>query len=83
VPAPYDYFAQDQDLDHGRYYGGSDSTLDYCPVFEGFANGRCDDEESQELMQVRSSRSSFEVFGEANSRCVIGHVDKKRTALVS
>mmetsp|Transcript_19671 Transcript_19671/g.42767 ORF Transcript_19671/g.42767 Transcript_19671/m.42767 type:complete len:423 (+) Transcript_19671:222-1490(+) len=26
-------------------------------------------------------RSSLEVFGEDNSRCVMGHVDKKRTAL--
>ena len=68
VPSPYDYFTQDEDLDRASYYGGSDSTLDYCPVFEGFANGRCDDEKSKDLMQVRSSRSSLEVFGEVRAQ---------------
>mmetsp|Transcript_27092 Transcript_27092/g.48877 ORF Transcript_27092/g.48877 Transcript_27092/m.48877 type:complete len:1218 (-) Transcript_27092:184-3837(-) len=78
IPEPYNYFEQDKYLDHTHYYGGSDPTLDYCPIFEGFSNGQCDNEESKKLMEVRSS---LEVFGEDNSRCVIGHVDKKRTAL--
>ena len=78
IPTEFNYFGKDKQLDHTYYYGGSDPTLDYCPVFEGYANGRCDDEKSQELMEVRSS---LEVFGEANSRCVMGNVERKRTAL--
>jgi len=78
IPEEYNYFLGDKYLDHTHYYGGSDPTLDYCPIFEGFSNGQCDDVGAKELMEVSSS---LEVFGETNSRCVIGHVDKKRTAL--
>jgi len=78
IPDEYNYFQGDKNLDHTYSYGGSDPTLDYCPVFEGYVNGKCTDEESQELMEVSDS---LEVFGEDNSRCVMGHVDRKRTAL--
>jgi len=78
IPDEYNYFQGDKNLDHTYSYGGSDPTLDYCPVFEGYVNGKCTDEESQELMGVSES---LEVFGEDNSRCVMGHVDRKRTAL--
>lgn len=79
IPNEYNYFKNDKYLDHATYsYGGSDPTLDYCPVFEGYANGQCTDGDSQQLMEVKSN---LEVFGEDNSRCVIGHVDKRRTAL--
>ena len=78
IPDEYNYFQGDKNLDHTYSYGGSDPTLDYCPVFEGYVNGKCTDEESQELMEVSES---LEVFGEDNSRCVMGHVDRKRTAL--
>jgi len=78
LPKPYNYFEHDKHLDHTHYYGGIDPTLDYCPVFEGFSNGQCEDENSKEIMEVSSS---LEVFGEVNSRCIIGQVDKKRTSL--
>ena len=78
IPAEYDYFEHYNFLGRTHYYGGSDPTLDYCPVFEGFVNGQCEDEGSQKLMEVSGS---LEVFGEDNSRCVIGHIRKKRTAL--
>ncbi|KAL7435663.1 hypothetical protein ACHAXH_005418 [Discostella pseudostelligera] len=78
IPTEFNYFGKDKQLDQTHYYGGSDPTLDYCPVFEGYENGRCDDERSQKLLKVRSS---LEVFGADNSRCVMGNVEKKRTAL--
>jgi len=78
IPTEFNYFGKDKQLDQTHYYGGSDPTLDYCPVFEGYENGRCDDERSQKLLEVRSS---LEVFGADNSRCVMGNVEKKRTAL--
>ncbi|KAL9188965.1 hypothetical protein ACHAXT_011455 [Thalassiosira profunda] len=78
MPDEFNYFEHARSLDHEHFYGGSDATLDFCPVYEGFVNGRCDDEESKELMEVRGH---LEVFGEPNSRCVVGKVEKKRTAL--
>ncbi|KAL3805475.1 hypothetical protein ACHAW5_007147 [Stephanodiscus triporus] len=78
LPIEFNYFEGDKELNHTRFYGGSDPTLDFCPVFEGFANGHCDDVNSKELMLVSSY---LEVFGEDNSRCVIGKVNRKRTAL--
>ena len=78
IPEEYNYFKGDNNLDHSQSYGGSDHTLDYCPVFEGFVNGQCTDKKSAKLMGVSNT---LEAFGEANSRCVIGHVDKERTAL--
>ena len=78
LPIEFNYFEEDRELDHTLFYGGSDPTLDFCPVFEGFANGKCDDKDSKELMLVSSY---LEVFGEDNSRCVMGHVNRKRTAL--
>ncbi|KAL3807709.1 hypothetical protein ACHAXA_005722 [Cyclostephanos tholiformis] len=78
LPTEFDYFKGDMELDHTVSYGGRDPTLDFCPVFEGYANGQCDDENSEEQMLVSSY---LEVFGKNNSRCVIGHVNKKRTAL--
>ncbi|KAL7548932.1 hypothetical protein ACHAWF_012199 [Thalassiosira exigua] len=78
IPEEYNYFAHDKYLNHDYDYGGSDPSLEFCPVFEGFANGRCDEEGSKKLMQVSGS---LEVFGEYNSRCVAGSVDRRRTAL--
>lgn len=78
LPIEFNYFLGDKELNHSQYFGGSDPTLDFCPVFEGFTNGHCGDKNSAEIMTVSSN---LEVFGEDNSRCVIGHVNRKRTAL--
>jgi hypothetical protein len=78
LPIEFNYFLGDKELNHSQYFGGSDPTLDFCPVFEGFANGHCGDKNAAEIMTVSSN---LEVFGEDNSRCVIGHVNRKRTAL--
>lgn len=76
VPPEFNYFSRAKSFPEG-VYGGSDPTLDFCPVFVGYANGRCDDKDAEEYAGV----SSFEVFGEDNSRCVMGHVEKRRTSL--
>jgi len=76
LPHEYAYFGEVGA--HGQLLGGKDPTLDYCPVFEGFANGQCRDKDAESVVGVNSL---LEVFGEDNSRCVIGHVDRTRTAL--
>ncbi|KAL7447060.1 hypothetical protein ACHAXM_010731 [Skeletonema potamos] len=76
IPPEFNYFGKAKSLPEG-IYGGKDPTLNYCPVFVGYANGRCDDKDAKKYIGVKS----FEVFGEDNSRCVMGHVDKRRTSL--
>jgi len=77
LPNEYSYFGNTK-LIGGDLLGGSDPTLDYCPVFQGYSNGNCGSETAQQYVEVKKS---LEVFGESNSRCVIGNVDRKRTAL--
>lgn len=77
IPPEFNYFAQAKSFPEDGIFGGKDPTLDYCPVFVGYANGRCDDKDAEEYAGVKS----FEVFGEENSRCVMGHVDRRRTSL--
>ncbi|KAL3801074.1 hypothetical protein HJC23_002367 [Cyclotella cryptica] len=77
LPDEYNYFGNTK-LVGGDFYGGIDPTLDYCPVFQGYSNGLCGSESSEKYVGVKKS---LEVFGEGNSRCVIGNVDRKRTAL--
>jgi hypothetical protein len=77
LPDEYSYFGHTK-LVGGDLLGGSDPTLDYCPVFQGYSNGKCGSETAEEFVGVKES---LEVFGESNSRCVIGNVDRKRTAL--
>lgn len=77
LPVEYNYFGHTK-LVGGDLLGGSDPTLDYCPVFQGYSNGKCGSKTSEEYVGVKES---LEVFGESNSRCVIGNVDRKRTAL--
>lgn len=77
LPNEYSYFGNTK-LIGGDLLGGSDPTLDYCPVFQGYSNGNCGSETAQQYVGVKKS---LEVFGESNSRCVIGNVDRKRTAL--
>jgi hypothetical protein len=76
IPPEFNYFGKAKSFPEG-IYGGKDPTLDYCPVFVGYDNGRCDDKDAEEYAGVKS----FEVFGEDNSRCVMGHVDRRRTSL--
>eukprot|EP00984_Skeletonema_dohrnii_P037903 scaffold40476_cov228-Skeletonema_dohrnii-CCMP3373.AAC.1 len=76
VPPEFNYFSNAKSFQEGDF-GGSDPTLDFCPVFVGYENGRCDDKDAEEYAGV----SSFEVFGVDNSRCVMGHVERKRTPL--
>lgn len=57
--------------------GGSEPLLDFCPVYNGFANGLCQDSGNQLLLQV----DPIEEFGARNSRCVGGIVGQQRTAL--
>ena len=76
IPPEFSYFGNVVSFPDG-VFGGIDPTLDYCPVFIGYANGRCDDKDAEEYAGVKS----FEVFGENNSRCVMGHVDQRRTSL--
>ena len=77
LPVEYSYFSNTK-LMGGDLLGGSDPTLDYCPVFQGYSNGNCGSETAEQFVGVKDS---LEVFGESNSRCVIGNVDRKRTAL--
>lgn len=77
LPDEYSYFGHTKYVG-GDLIGGSDPTLDYCPVFQGYSNGKCASEEAAQYVGVKSS---LEVFGQNNSRCVIGNVDRKRTAL--
>ena len=76
IPPEFNYFDKAKSYPEG-IFGGQDPTLDYCPVFVGYANGRCDDKDAEEYAGVKK----FEVFGEDNSRCVMGHVDWIRTSL--
>lgn len=77
LPQEYSYFGHTKFVG-GDLLGGSDPTLDYCPVLQGYSNGKCASEKAEQYVGVKSS---LEVFGESNSRCVIGNVDRKRTAL--
>jgi hypothetical protein len=77
LPLEYTYFGKTKLLG-GDLIGGSDPTIDFCPVFQGYSNGQCVSKLAQKYVGVKKS---LEVFGEANSRCVIGNVDRQRTAL--
>ncbi len=73
LPREYQYF----NFTLGSNVGGSEPLLDYCPVYNGFANGLCKDGGNQRILQV----NRIEKFGKKNSRCVGGVVGKRRTAL--
>jgi hypothetical protein len=73
LPLEYQYF----NSTFGSNVGGSEPLLDYCPVYNGFANGLCKDSENRLLLQV----DGMEEFGAKNSRCVEGIVDQQKTAL--
>lgn len=70
LPQEYQYF-------NLTNVGGSEPLLDYCPVYNGFANGLCKEGGNQRILQV----SNMERFGTKNSRCVGGVIGKQKTAL--
>ena len=73
LPLEYQYF----NSTFGSNVGGSEPLLDYCPVYNGFANGLCKDSENQRLLQV----NRIEAFGAKNSRCLGGIMGQQKTAL--
>jgi len=73
LPQEYQYF----NFTFGSNVGGSEPLLDYCPVYNGFANGLCKEEGNELVLQV----NRIEKFGTKNSRCVGGVIDKQKTAL--
>ena len=80
IPSEFNYFGSFASYFTGGTpnYGGSDATLDFCPVFEDIPNAGCGDEYAQSVVGVKAS---LENFGQDNSRCVVGNVGRKRTAL--
>ena len=80
IPSEFNYFGSFASyfIEGTPYYGGSDATLDFCPVFENIPNAGCGDEYAQDLVGVKAN---LEIFGQDNSRCVVGNVGRKRTAL--
>jgi hypothetical protein len=70
LPSEYQYFQR-------TYVGGSDPFMDYCPVYAGFANGLCSSLENEAIIKA----SPIERFGERNSRCLLGNLNSRKTAL--
>lgn len=70
LPREYQYFNHTLGAD----VGGSDPFMDYCPVYDGFANGLCSD--GVNAAQIRVNR--MEVFGQRNSRCLSARVLNKK-----
>jgi hypothetical protein len=62
----------------GSNVGGSEPFLDFCPVYNGFANGLCKDSGNQLLLQV----NQIEEFGAKNSRCVGGILGQQKTSIM-
>lgn len=75
LPWEYQYFHET----YGSDVGGNDALMDYCPVYLGFDNGLCSSSEAGKYMQA----SQIEEFGQRNSRCVKGNINrlKPNTAL--
>lgn len=73
LPEEYQYF----NFTFGSNVGGSEPLLDFCPVYNGFANGLCKEEGNERILQV----NQIEKFGAKNSRCVGGVISEQKTAL--
>jgi Leishmanolysin len=65
LPAAYQYFNNT----YGADVGGSDSLMDFCPVYAGFENGLCSSAESANVIRA----VDIERFGQRNSRCLTGN----------
>ncbi|KAL3942744.1 MAG: hypothetical protein SGBAC_003119 [Bacillariaceae sp.] len=70
LPPQFQYFNET----YGANVGGSDPFLDYCPVYNGYANGLCSDSSNERIMKS----SSLETFGTRNSRCLIGDLSGRQ-----
>ncbi|EJK46692.1 hypothetical protein THAOC_34629 [Thalassiosira oceanica] len=79
IPSEFNYFGSFASYFIGGtpHYGGSDATLDFCPVFEDIPNAGCGDEYAQSVVGVKAN---LEIFGH-RARCVVGNVGRRRTAL--
>lgn len=63
LPDAYQYF-------ENLPIGGNDPFGDFCPVYAGFENGLCSDEDNEAFIQV----NYIERFGRKNSRCLSGNL---------
>jgi hypothetical protein len=75
LPPAYQYF----NLTYGADVGGSDSLMDFCPVYMGYDNGLCSSTDGESVIKALD----VERFGQRNSRCLVGNVrsSDRNTAL--
>ena len=66
LPKAYQYF----NSTYGSDVGGSDTLMDFCPVYDGYDNGLCSSPESETVIRA----NEIERFGLRNSRCLVGNV---------
>ncbi len=66
LPAAYQYF----NSTYGSDVGGSDTLMDFCPVYDGYDNGLCSSSASEAVIRA----NEVERFGLRNSRCLVGSV---------
>ena len=66
LPKAYQYF----NSTYGSDVGGSDTLMDFCPVYDGYDNGLCSSTESETVIRA----NEVERFGLRNSRCLVGNV---------
>ena len=66
LPAAYQYF----NSTYGSDVGGSDTLMDFCPLYDGYENGLCSSSESETVIRA----NEVERFGLRNSRCLVGSV---------
>jgi hypothetical protein len=75
LPKAYQYF----NSTYGSDVGGSDTLMDFCPVYDGYDNGLCSNPLSETVIRA----NEVERFGLRNSRCLVGNIFPfyKNTAL--
>jgi len=66
LPKAYQYF----NSTYGSDVGGSDTLMDFCPVYDGYDNGLCSSSESETVIRA----NEVERFGLRNSRCLVGNI---------
>lgn len=66
LPPEFQYFKST----YGTDVGGNDPFFDYCPTYTGFANGLCSEVGNGQVIRA----DQVEVFGERNSRCLLGNI---------
>ncbi|KAG7344335.1 leishmanolysin-like protease [Nitzschia inconspicua] len=75
LPPAYQYF----NSTYGSDVGGSDTFMDFCPIYAGYDNGLCSSKDNEAAIKA----FDVEKFGQRNSRCLVGNVRSlsKPTAL--